>query len=288
MKESEIQIHNESITQKDITQQGANIQNIQNRISLEVAKEEKVTSATRIVKNEKGQIIEGQVEITHEKNALVQFIAGGKSQSYFINEKTTVNQYSKLNLDDPEIFDGTIKCVRLKCIVYGIITAIVNFIRLLYLIFLHLGYPAIIWAVRFACSCYYWSCCCFLDDSETKVIESETGLERIDYERGKIAKGCSLCAECAKAFWKFLLNFIYCPCWFYHLCEDCIYDIKNRALDNARTGCYKFIHYDCGFYEKFVEDPFNNYRKKRHIILTTDPDDSGVIYGDACKDNTII
>ena len=28
--------------------------------------------------------------------------------------------------------------------------------------------------------------------------------------------------------------------------------------------------------------------KKRHIIMTTDPDDDSVIYGDACKDNTII
>ena len=28
--------------------------------------------------------------------------------------------------------------------------------------------------------------------------------------------------------------------------------------------------------------------KKRHIILTTNPDDPTVIYGDACKDNTVI
>ena len=28
--------------------------------------------------------------------------------------------------------------------------------------------------------------------------------------------------------------------------------------------------------------------KKRHIILSTTPDDPSVIYGDACKDNTIL
>ena len=39
---------------------------------------------------------------------------------------------------------------------------------------------------------------------------------------------------------------------------------------------------------KIIENPFNNYMKKRHIILTTDPDDEAVIYGDACQDNTII
>ena len=76
--------------------------------------------------------------------------------------------------------------------------------------------------------------------------------------------------------------------WNYNCLLKYIEIIKNRALDNARTGCYKFIHYDCGFYEKVIEDPFNNYMKKRHIILTTDPDDDAVIYGDACQDNTIL
>ena len=131
---------------------------------------------------------------------------------------------------------------------------------------------------------------CYLcnDDPETKLIEPESGLERIDYERGNLALAFSLCVDCAKAFWKFIVNFFLCPVWFYHLVADCIYDIKNRALDNARTGCYKFIYYDCGSYEKVIEDPFNNYMKKRHIIRTTDLDDDKVIYVDACQDNIII
>ena len=113
-------------------------------------------------------------------------------------------------------------------------------------------------------------------------------MERIDYPSSNFEKAFALCKNCGIAAYKFFVNFFKCPCWFYSFITDCIYDIKNRALDNARTGCYKFIHYDCGLYEKVIEDPFNNYMKKRHIILTTDTDDDSVIYGDACKDNTII
>ena len=228
------------------------------------------------------------MQISYEKSELVAFFAGGKSLAKMNVEKAKPNQYNSVNVDSPELFDGKIKCVRLKCVVYGIITALLNTLRLGYLLFLHLGYPIIVWLIRFLCAIILFIVTFCKDDPETILIEPESGLERIDYERGKFAAACALCGNCAKAFVRFFLNLFKCPCWFYPLVMDCFYDIKNRALDNARTGCYKFIHYDFGIYEKVIENPFNNYMKKRHIILTTNPDDPTVIYGDACKDNTVI
>ena len=213
--------------------------------------------------NQQGVMSE-RIEIKYERNELVMLMAGSKSESNKNNEKTRSSQYSLVDTDDPDLFDGAIKCAKLKCILFGIITLILNTIRLFYLIFLHLGYPAVICGVR--CFCAFGCFFCILCGEKEKVIDPET--------------------NCI-AFYKCFVNFVKCPCWIYAFITDCFYDIKNRALDNARNGCYKFIHYDCGFYEKVIEDPFNNYMKKRSIILTTDPDDSAVIYGDACKDNTI-
>lgn len=227
-----------------------------------------------------------KIEISYQKNELVMLMAGSKSLAKNNKEKTKPNQYNLVDIDDPELFDGKIKCVRIKCILFGIITFFLNTIRLFYLIFLHLGYPGIIWGVRFfrAVGCFF----CILFQEKEVAIEPESGRERIDYPNTNFEKAFLLCKNCGIAFSKFIVNLVKCPCWFYSFVSDCFYDIKNRALDNARTGCYKFIHYDCGFYEKIIEDPFNNYMKKRHIILTTDPDDDSVIYGDACKDNTLI
>ena len=255
------------------------------RKNLIIMNQEAITTSARIY-NQQGQVT-GQVVISYEKNELVALIAGGTSLSKNNKETAKPNQYNTVNVDVPELFDGKIKCVRLKCIVFGIITAIMNTIRLGYLTFLHLGYPAIIWFIRFICAIVLFLCYLCSIKEEAKQLERESRLERIDY-RSNLTLAFSLCTNCAKAFWKFLTNFFLCPCWFYNLFVDCLYDIKNRALDNARIGCYKFIHYDCGCYEKVIEGPFNNYMKKRHIILTTDPDDDSVIYGDACKDNTII
>ena len=228
-----------------------------------------------------------QVVISYEVNDSLIAMVGSNSDANKNKEKIQTNQYSFVDVDDPDLFDGKIKCVRCKCIAFAIMTFFVNTIRLFYLIFLHLGYPAIIWGARFA---YAVSCFCYILVCKEEVVftEPETGLERIDYPSSKYDQVCALCKNCGKAFYRFCVNFVKCPCWFYAFVVDCLYDIKNRALDNARTGCYKFIHNDCGYYEKIIEDPFNNYMKKRHIILTTDPDDSEVIYGDACKDNTII
>jgi len=227
-----------------------------------------------------------KVEISYEINNTLIAMVGSNSEAKKNKEKIQTNQYSFVDVDDPDLFDGKIKCVRLKCFCFGIMTFLVNTIRLFYLIFLHLGYPAIIWGVRFVCavSCF----CCILFKEKVTIIEPESGLERIDYPSSNFEEACVLCKNCGKAFYHFLVNFVKCPCWFYTFVIDCFYDIKNRALDNARTGCYKFIHNDFGCYEKVIENPFNNYMKKRHIILTTDPYDNEVIYGDACKDNTII
>ena len=252
---------------------------------LTILNQTEITATANVVVNQQGQ---QEIHLSYEKNEKVLFFAGGKSQIKDNKEKAKPNQYNMVNVDDPELFDGKIKCVKLKCIVFGIITAFLNTLRLGYLLFLHLGYPAIVWLVRFLCAIFLFCSTACSDDPEYKQIEGETGLERIDYERGKYAAACNYCVICAKSLWTFVVNFFRCPCWFYHLFVDCIYDIKNRALDNARTGCYKFIHYDCGIYEKVIEDPFNNYMKKRHIILSTTPDDPSVIYGDACKDNTIL
>ena len=262
-------------------------QGTQGGIKLTLLEDNLVYTSARIQKDQQGPV-KVEYQISYEKNDLVIYIAGSKGLSKDNKEKAKPNQYSNLDVDNPELFDGKIKCARLKCVVFGIITAILNTIRLGYLMFLHLGYPAIVWCVRFICAIYLFIYTFFDDNPETIEIESETGYERIDYERGKFALACSLCFNCAKAFGRFVVNLVKCPCWFYYLVTDCIYDIKNRALDNARNGCYKFIHNDCGCYEKVIEDPFNNYMKKRHIIMTTDPDDDSVIYGDACKDNTII
>ena len=283
------EINNQEIITINNNPQPANNQNRQNqpqRLTILNQATELIHTSTRIY-NQQGEL-QRREEITYEKSELVASFAGGKSESKNNKETTKANQYNSVNVDGPELFDGKIKCSRLKCIVYGIITAILNTIRLGYLLFLHLGYPLIVWLIRFLCAIYLFIRTLSNDAPETILIDPETGLERIDYERGKFAAACSLCANCGKAFIKFFLNFFKCPCWFYPLITDCIYDIKNRALDNARTGCYKFLHYDCGFYEKVIENPFNNYMKKRHIILTTNPEDDSVVYGDACKDNIII
>jgi len=266
-----------------------NVENQQNQPQKLVILNQKIldVNTSERIYDEQGRLKQVR-QLSYEKSEMVAFFAGGYLQSKNNKEKAKINQYNSVNVDDPDLFDGKIKCVRLKCVVYGIITGILNTIRLGYLLFLHLGYPLIVWLVRFLCAIILFCVTFCSDKPETILIEPETGLEKIDYERGKFAEACSLCVNCGKAFVKFFINFFKCPCWFYPLAADCIYDIKNRALDNARTGCYKFIHYDCGIYEKVIENPFNNYRKKRHIILSTNPDDASVVYGDACKDNTII
>ena len=95
------------------------------------------------VYNQQGQL-QRQIQISYEKSELVAFFAGGKSLAKSNIETAKPNQYNSVNIDSPELFDGKIKCVRLKCIFYGIITAILNTIRLVYLLFLHLGYPIIV------------------------------------------------------------------------------------------------------------------------------------------------
>ena len=269
-------------------QQSTNIQNLQHQSnSLVVLHQAQTINANMGVYNQQGQL-QGQIQISYEKSELVAFFAGGKSLAKSNTETAKPNQYNSVNVDSPELFDGKIKCVRLKCIFYGIITAILNTIRLVYLLFLHLGYPIIVWLVRCLCAIILFLSTLCNDDPETILIESESGLERIDYERGKFAAACSLCGNCAKAFVKFFTNLYRCPCWFYPLIKDCIYDIKNRALDNTRIGCYKYIHNDCGAYSKCIEEPFNDYNKKKHIILETDPYDPTVVYGEACQNNILI
>jgi hypothetical protein len=103
------------------------------------------------VYNQQGQL-QGQMQISYEKSELVAFFAGGKSLAKMNVEKAKPNQYNSVNVDSPELFDGKIKCVRLKCVVYGIITALLNTLRLGYLLFLHLGYPIIVWLIRFLCA----------------------------------------------------------------------------------------------------------------------------------------
>ena len=228
---------------------------------------------------------EQKIEISYEKNEVVKLMICSKFESKTNKDKTRNTNYNLVNTDDPDLFDGKIKCVRLKCFFFGILTFLLNSFRLIYLIFLHLGYPTIIWGTRFciAVSCF----CCILFSKEVRYYDGKSGYDLIDSETN-CEKACNLCKNCATAFVKFILNLIKCPIWIYGFIVDCFYDIKNRALDSARTGCYKFIHYDCGLYEKVIEDPFNNYNKKRHIILTTDPNDENVIYGDAIKNNIII
>jgi hypothetical protein len=281
---------NENYSEKDnnLILNNQNNQNIENNCDVnEQNNEINTNSQLNNVNNQNNQqgVVSERIEIKYERNELVMLMAGSKCESNKNNEKTRSSQYSLVDTDDPDLFDGAIKCAKLKCILFGIITLILNTIRLFYLIFLHLGYPAVICGVRCfcACGCFF----CILCGEKEKVIDPETNCERIDYPSTNCEKAFLLCKNSCIAFYKCFVNFVKCPCWIYIFITDCFYDIKNRALDNARTGCYKFIHYDCGFYEKVIEDPFNNYMKKRSIILTTDPDDSTVIYGDACKDNTI-
>lgn len=226
-----------------------------------------------------------KIEITYEKNEYVKFMICSQFESKSNKDKTRNTNYNLVDTDDPDLFDGKIKCVRLKCICFGILIFFLNSFRLIYLIFLHLGYPAIIWGTRCCCavSCF----CCILFSKEVRYYDGESGYDLIDSETN-CEKALNLCKNCGIAFIKFMVNLIKCPIWIFGFITDCFYDIKNRALDSARTGCYKFIHYDCGLYEKVIEDPFNNYNKKRHIILTTDPNDENVIYGDAIKNNIII
>ena len=229
----------------------------------------------------KANYIKEKVEISYEKNQFILTIDElGKEAN---QEKIKPNKYSLVNVDDPDLFDGKIKCVKTKCILFGILTALLNTFRLIYLIFLHLIYPLILWAVRFVCALLYCFFCCF-DDDKVK-IDQETKRERIDSNHKRCDKLVFICKNCGQAFINFICNFVKCPCWFYEFILDCLYDIKNRAMDNARNGCYRYIHYGCRCFEKKVENPFNDYMKKRNIILTTDPNDPSVIYSEACQNN---
>lgn len=224
--------------------------------------------------------------ISYERNQEVILMIGGKADAENNKIKEKENNYSLVDIDDPDLFDGKIKCARLKCIFFGILTFFINLIRLCYLLFLHLGYPGIVWAVRFCCCCCCFFCVCCKKD--TKYIEPETQREWLGDDGNSKEEAYKLVKNCANAFAKFMTNIFCCPRWFFNLVKDCIYDIKNRALDNARIGCYKYIHNDCGIYSKCIEEPFNNYNKKRHIILNTDHTDPSVVYGDACKNNIMI
>ena len=225
-------------------------------------------------------------KISYEKNEKVLLMIGSKSEVENNNIKEKQNNYSLVNIDDPDLFDGKIKCAKLKCIVFGFLTFFINLIRLCYLLFLHLGYPFIIWGVRCTCCCFCFICVCCQED--TRYIEPETKRPYIGDEGSSTNQAFELVKNCSKALWNFLLNFFKCPCWFIEMVKDCFYDIKNRALDNTRIGCYKYIHNDCGTYSKCIEEPFNDYNKKKHIILETDPHDPSVVYGEACQNNILI
>lgn len=236
----------------------------------------------------KGEKIENnyrkeRVEISYEKNEFILIIDELGSEVKKKNEKVKPNKYYLVDIDDPDLYDGAIQCAQLKCVLFGILACFLNSYRLIYLIFLHLIYPLILWFVR--CFKAFFCFCCFLFQKEDIIIESETKREMIDSQGSGIKIACNLCKNCGIAFKNFICNFVKCPCWFYEFIIDCLYDIKNRALDNARIGCYRYIHYDCGCYEKNVEEPFNDYMKKRSIILSTNPNDPNVIYGEACQNN---
>ena len=224
-----------------------------------------------------------RIEISYEKNEIV--LISDKLCSDVINKKEKIQpyKYSLLNIDDPDLFDEVIKCAKAKCILFGIITCCMNTFRLIYLIFLHLVYPYILWAVRCFCavSCFCILCC----EKEEISIEKESKKEMINSRGTGFNYACGLCKNCVESFKNFILNLVKCPCWFYEFVLDCLYDIKNRSIDNARNGCYRYIHYDCHIYENFIEDPFNDYMKKRNIILKEDPNDPYVLYGDACQNN---
>ena len=122
--------NNQQVVPVYASQDLVNQQNIQRQgTRLVMFNEENITTTTRIY-NQQGQV-QGQIEISYEKNELVALIAGGKSLSKENKEKAKPNQYNTVNVDNPELFDGKIKCVRLKCIVFGIITAFLNTLRLL-------------------------------------------------------------------------------------------------------------------------------------------------------------
>lgn len=227
--------------------------------------------------------------ISYERNERVILMVGSISEAKNNKIKEKPNNYSLVNVDDPELFDGKIKCARLKCIVFGFLTFFINLFRLGYLLFLHLGYPLIIWVARFLyCMCCFVCVCCQKDVNYYEPETKRNWIGKIGEEGKSCYRALELVKNCAKAFANFIVNFFKCPCWFFNLIKDCFIDIQNRALDNARIGCYKYIHNDCGLYSKFIEDPFNNYNKKRHIILETDYNDPSVIYGEACKNNIMI
>ena len=234
---------------------------------------------------DKGKMIykKERVEIIYKKHEFVQVIDKLNTDFTKRKEKIKPNQYKLVDINDPDLFDGAIKCAQLKCILFGILSCLLNSFRLIYLIILHLIYPIILWAVR--CIIAVFCFCCFMFEKEEVYIDPETKLEMIDSKEGGIKYACSKCKNCGEAFINCFKNCIFSPCWFYEFILDCIYDIKNRALDNARIGCYRFLHNDCGLYEKYVEDPFNDYNKKRSIVLSTHPNDPHVLYGDACQNN---
>lgn len=256
------------------------------KINANLFKEENELNIEKEGDNTKINYKNERVQISYEKNEFVLIIDELNSQFKKKKEKIKPNKYKLVDINDPDLFDGTIKFAKLKCILFGILISFLNSFRLVYLIFLHLIYPIILWAVKciFA-TCGFCCICCLMCEKKEVLYDSETNKERFDSGESGCQIFCNSCKSCGQAFTNCFKNFIYSPCWFYEFILDCLYDIKNRALDNSRIGCYRFLHNDCGLYEKYVEDPFNDYNKKRSIILSAHPNDPHVLYGDACQNN---
>ena len=129
---------------------------------------------------DKGKMIykKERVEIIYRKHEFVQVIDKLNTDFTKRKEKIKPNQYKLVDINDPDLFDGAIKCAQLKCILFGILSCLLNSFRLIYLIFLHLIYPIILWAVR--CIIAVFCFCCFMFEKEEVYIDPETKL-RIVY-----------------------------------------------------------------------------------------------------------
>lgn len=72
-----------------------------------IVKQKEGINTTIQINNQENQNNE-QFQISYEKNKLVMSMVGSKSLAKNNKEKTKPNQYSLVDMDDPELFDGKI------------------------------------------------------------------------------------------------------------------------------------------------------------------------------------
>lgn len=148
--------------------------------------------------------------------------------------KIYVFKYSNFDPDFEDVgcTDKHIRCFSLRCCGYTAMYAFVDFIRLIYEVFMFIYVPYMIW---------YCNCMRYL-------------IVRYFCRDGSIEAAAAF-AVCSLTFANCCLRYIKCPIWIVKFIGDCITDIRYRSFDHARRGCFQYHHEDsCSNKQQPAED----------------------------------